>query len=393
MHFKHLVFFIGILFINACQTQPPITDGKADISLHALNHTVAATYAKNGRLWRLIPSEEFVYIDYSDDNGKSYSHPSAINRNPQKISAWPENPPAISIGKSGRINVLYYADANQKSTSYFSYSDDNGQTFSTPDLISDHADDAMHYMDKMVVDKNDNVYLFWHDLRHQHTDKHHGSGVLSLYYTMASSSQKDGFTNHFISSAVCSCCRTATALDNNDKPVVLMRMVFSEGARDHGLIRMNQAGQWLPPKRITHDNWKIEACPEHGPALAIDSQNRSHLTWFTLGDTRQGIYYAQTDDFGVTVSDPVKLGTPNRLASHPDVISLNNRVVLAWKEFDGEQTTILTQESLDRGVNWSSTKTLFTTHAENGHPALISNGNSIFLSWVATDIGHQLKKI
>ena len=385
-------FLIFLSILPACQTEnnSPVANG---IPYPVLRSTVAVSFAPDGRLWRLTPTSEAVFVDYSDDKGQTYSQAVQVNPESQKISAWPENPPAIAVSQSGRITLLYYADEQQKSTSFFSYSDDGGKTFSQPALISDHADTAMHYMDNMLIDNKETVHLFWHDRRHELYDAQQGSGVLSLYYSVAKKQNASQFDNQFVSSGICSCCRTATAFDPNNNPVVLVRMVFADGVRDHALLRMNADKQWLKAKRITHDNWKIEACPEHGPAVAIDKLHRSHLTWFTLGDTRRGIYYAQTDDYGQTVSNPLALGNLNRLPSHPDVLALKERVILTWKEFDGETSSIHIQESSNRGQSWSTAKTILTSATENGHPKLLSNSHGIFLSWVSKDKGHQIVKL
>jgi hypothetical protein len=387
-----LIIIAALLILNGCQSN--IKDLKADkLADQVLNSTVSATFAPDGRLWRLIPTNEAVFIDFSTDNGKTYHKAVRINPEAQKISAWPENPPAIAIGKSGRIYVLYYADEQQKSTSFFSYSDDNGVTFSKPVLISDHAATARHYMDQMLVDQTNKVYMFWHDTRHEQHTHGAGSGALSLYYTMTDQPGSANFTNRLISDGICSCCRTAIAFSPAEKPVILARMVYPDGVRDHSLITMNADGQWSKPQRVTFDNWKIDACPEHGPALSIDTQNRAHLTWFTQGDKHQGIFYAHTDDDGKTVSPAMPLGDSGRLPSHPDVLALGQRVVLVWKEFDGQTTTIKAKESLDRGLTWSQDKIILSSTAHSGHPKLISNGNSIFLSWTSNDVGHHFVEL
>ncbi len=394
MNDKHLytaLLAIWLFSLPACQSTLNLKE-ETDISRHAINTTVSVAFAPDGKLWRLTPTRNAVFIDSSADNGQTFSKPVQVNPNSLKTSAWPENPPAIAFSSSGRIHVLYYADAEQKSTSYYTFSDDNGQTFSPPALISDHATSAKHYMDKMMVDRNDNIYLFWHDMRHEHRDQQHGSGVLSLYYTVNNPDSGTHFENRFISSSICSCCRTATAFDPDDKPVVLVRMVFPGNVRDHALIHMTAEQKWSEAQRITHDNWKIEACPEHGPALAVDDRHRSHLTWFTLGD-RRGIFYAQTDDYGRSVSEPMALGNADRLPSHPDVIAFQDKVVLTWKEFDGERTYIQVQHSFDRGKSWTKIQTVLSSTEENGHPALIKNAHDIFLSWFTENQGHQIVKL
>jgi hypothetical protein len=390
------IFFV-LLFLSGCQSIANDINEQSKFSEQILSSTVTVNFAPDGRLWRLTPTKQAVYVDYSIDNGKTYQHPIKINTITQKISVWPENPPALEISHSGRINVLYYADEEQKSTSFFSYSDDNGQTFSQPVLVSNQAHSAMHYMDKMLIDKNDNLYLFWHDARHESHHKDHihntDSGILSLYYSIKPPSDQSQFNNHFLSAGICSCCRTATAFTSAGEPIILARMVYKDSVRDHSLIRMNADGTWLKPQRVTQDDWSIEACPAHGPALSVDENNRTHFTWFTLGDKRQGIFYAQTDDYGKTTSTPLALGDNNYIPSHPDVIALKQRVIIIWKEFNGEKTTLVSKESFDRGQTWTDKATGLSSASKNGYPKLISNQHDIFVSWTTNDQGHQVTKL
>ena len=386
-------YSISLIFLSGCQVTENNTETNVNNAPSPINATVSATFAPDGRLWRLTPTKSAIYVDFSLDNGATYNSPVQVNKLEQKISAWPENPPAIKISPSGRINVLYYADTEQKSTSFFSYSDDKGKTFSTPTLVSDHAKSAMHYMDKMLVDNDNNVYLFWHDTRHESHNSEWGAGALSLYYSIKTPSDQSLIKNEFLSNGICSCCRTATTFSNDGKPVIFARMVYKNGIRDHALIRMDNKNTWLKPQRVTKDNWSIEACPEHGPSIAIDQQNRTHLTWFTLGDIRKGIFYAHSDDFGKTVSAPVPLGNINHLPSHADVITLNQRVIIAWKEFDGEQTSLHIKESFDRGESWLNKSADLSTSSRNSHPKLMSNNSDIFLSWTTQNEGHRILKL
>jgi hypothetical protein len=251
----------------------------------------------------------------------------------------------------------------------------------------------MHYMDKMLVDENNNVYLFWHDMRHEKHNKRLGSGVLSLYFSTIETPGSAEFINHKVSDGICSCCRTATDFSPEKLPVVLARVVFNDGARDHALIRMEENGTWSNLQRVTHDDWRIDACPEHGPALSIDELDRRHLVWFTLGDKRQGIFYAHSDKYGKSLSKPIQLGNTERLPSHPDVLSVGSHVVLAWKEFDGNNNSIMVKESFDRGKTWQQEKLMLSSTSKSGHPSLISNEKKIYLSWATQDKGHQFIEV
>jgi hypothetical protein len=383
------------LLLTACQS----TGKKASLTPYhghgstALRGIIVTDFAPDGTLWRLFPTDKNIFVEYSTDLGRSFSQSFKVNPEQQKINIWAENPPIIKISRSGRIHVLYYADEDQRATTYFSYSDDQGRTFSTPILVSDEATTAMHYMDQMLVDSTGKVYFFWHDTRHGRHDPKLGSGVVSLYYTTFDS-LNGRLENQKITGGICSCCRTATALAPNDKPVILARMVLENGIRDHALIRLLDNNQWSKPIQAITDDWRVDACPEHGPAISIDDQGRSHLVWFTLGEQRQGIFYAHTDDYGHHVSHPpLALGDSSQLPGHPDVLAIGNRVYLTWQQFDGQQTDIVVQHSIDRGHTWSHPKNVLSVSGRSAHPKLLRKNQKAYLIWSTEAKGLQLINI
>ena len=388
-------FILAPLLLTACQSTGKIASLKPyhDHGSAALKGIIATDFAPDGTLWRLFPTDKNIFVEYSTDLGRSFSRSFKVNPKQQKINIWAENPPIIKVSRSGRIHVLYYADEDQRATTYFSYSDDQGRTFSTPILVSDEAATSMHYMDQMLVDSTGKVYFFWHDTRHGRHDPKLGSGVVSLYYTTFDS-LNGRLENQKITGGICSCCRTATALAPNDKPVILARMVLEKGIRDHALIRLLDNNQWSQPIQAITDDWRVDACPEHGPAISIDDQGLSHLVWFTLGEQRQGIFYAHTDDYGHHVSHPpLPLGDSSQLPGHPDVLAIGNRVYLAWQEFDGEQTHIVVQHSHDRGASWSDRKQVLSAPGRTAHPQLIQQNDNAYLIWSSEGKGLQLLAI
>lgn len=386
-----LFFLLLFLVVTKNSNAGHLANNTLPVSI--IKNTLAVSFSQDGTLWRLLPAKDFVYVDYSLDHGLSYSKAVKVNPQAQTISAWAENPPAIAVTEAGRILVLYYADEQQKSTSYFSYSDDAGKTFSSPVLVSDQAATDMHYMDKMLLDRAGNVHFFWHDRRDEAKNDALGSGVISLYHAQTNSKGKGGFNNELVTHSVCGCCRTAISLSDQGQPVLLLRMTFPDGARDHVLLSKKNAVQWESARLVSDDRWVIDACPEHGPALAIDNQGRSHLTWFSLGNKRQGIFYAQTDNYGVTVSVPMPLGNSQFLPSHPDVLATQQRVVLAWTEYNGKETSLYIQQSDNRGETWLVAKKMLSSADSVGYPKLLSHNGRVFISWVTTREGYQLIEI
>jgi hypothetical protein len=71
------------------------------------------------------------------------------------------------------------------------------------------------------------------------------------------------------------------------------------------------------------------------------------------------------------------------------LVSAGDALWLAWKEFDGEQTTVPVM-SHDDGSTWSSPEIVADTADESDHPLLAADGTRAFLSWQTRSEGYRL---
>jgi hypothetical protein len=172
-------------------------------------------------------------------------------------------------------------------------------------------------------------------------------------------------------------------------PVIIYRAIFSGGIRDHAtqVIWSKGAGQI---RRVSRDEWKTDACPHHGPTIAIAGSGKFHVAWFTQGSARSGVFYANSIDEGKTYSKPQRIGAENANVSRPYLLAINKTVWLVWKEFDGMKTFIYLKQSLDDGRSWSTPRAISTTAGYSDHPILVSHGKGVYLSWFTRDDGYQL---
>lgn len=170
----------------------------------------------------------------------------------------------------------------------------------------------------------------------------------------------------------------------------MTRFIYPGGVRDHGLVERSTSGAAWEARRVTFDDWKIDACPEHGPALSISGSGRYHMSWFSLGELHKGLFYAYSSDQGRHFSSPKAFGGINALPGHPSVLAKDNQVSVAWQEYDGTRTVIKYMHSLDQGENWSLPEQVSETRGNADIPILLSNGDSIYLSWNTEDEGYRL---
>jgi hypothetical protein len=348
---------------------------------------VSAAFGPDGRLWRIVPEKHHVYVDYSIDLGKSFSSPVEVNKESQAIKVSGENRPGIVVDGSGRITVIYAAESNQPVVLYYSISSDNGRSFSTPSPLSDKALEANNFQGRLVLNSSGQAFAFWHDERDRTDWQQLGN---SIYYTGIRERNDLHTAALKLSDTVCDCCRLGAAFDGNGQPVVLARFIYPGRIRDHGLLRAQKNGAESVSRRVTFDNWAIEACPEHGPSITISDENRYHITWFTQGEARKGLFYAYSLDQGEHFSEPFPIGNGERLPNHPDVIAQGTHVVIAWTEFDGLKTHLIVLQSNDGGENWSKPQTIAEVAAEADFPFLLSKNRDIFVSWNSKTEGYRL---
>lgn len=337
---------------------------------------VSAAFDPSGRLWRVSVDDSYVYVDSSVDRGLSFSEAVVVNPTGQKVRANSEDRPAIVVNGE-KIYVTWSADARQPWTVYFSYSMDGGRTFSPPAQVSDQADSSRSYLGTPVLDGKGVAHFFWHDERDKNGKENGGS----LFHAAQEQPEPVTPEAHRVMRATCECCRLASALDSDGTPVLFTRFVYPIAERDHGLMKITSDGKGWVSWRVTDDNWELNACPEHGPALSIGPDGRYHIAWFTQGKTRQGLFYAWSSDAGKHFSRFMPFGNGKALAGHPAVLSLGSRVVLAWQEFDGQKTRVRVMHSYDGGEHWTASVPAGEVKGKADYPFLVSDGQHIYLSW------------
>jgi hypothetical protein len=370
-----LLLFAFFLCATGCSTLP---DGGADAA--ALRSAVTSVApAPDGRLVRVRATSHAVVVDASTDNRAHFTPAVTVSTPGQRIIARRDDPPALAVDARGRISLVYYAVQHREALAYISYAAPGTLRFTEPVALVGPAPAEEHSMVRLAAGDDGRTWLFWYGIQ-----RHARSGT--LYAAHAAAAAPLSAPRRKLADIMCDCCRPAVAFDTRGEPVVFARMIFADGTRDHALLSVD------PPRtrRAVVDDWHIDACPMQGPALSIDDANRYHLVWFTLGDRRQGLFYAYSDDRGKTFSPPLAVGDPAANARHAVVLAQAGRVVIAWEESDAGHTRLRAMQSGDRGVGWSAPQTLGSATGAAGYPEIISSAGQVLVSWPGQTDGYRL---
>lgn len=333
----------------------------------------------------------FLYYSISEDNGKTFSTPIEVSStnglNPHK-----ESMPKLAFKSDGTIVALY-----QKRTPipknrfagaiYYTQSKDNGITWTKSKYL--HSD-TTHGIGRSFFDitalPDGEVGAIWLDGRKR---QRNGSTLC-----FAKTSPGNGFGQDIeIGQKTCQCCRTDIFVDDQNLIHVAYRDIINDSIRDIVHLSSPDNGiSFTESTRISEDNWVINGCPHTGPSIT-NSKNGVSFFWFTSGGT-DGVY---TTNLTRNTTDFSNRELINPHARHPQAITLKNGThVLSWDE------TFKTSEGFINkiGIRFKtldgkeSVKYITTEHEDCNHPVLIESIDSqVVLAWVQKTILNETAQV
>lgn len=340
----------------------------------------AAAFDAQGNLWAVYAADRRVLVRRSADAGRSWEKPLIVNPQPEGIGTDGDSFPKIATGAAGEIYVTWTKPLAKPYTGdiRFSRSVDGGKSFSNPVTLHRDRQEITHRFDALTVTRDGRVYVAWIDKRDQVVaakgrQAYRGAAV---YYAVSDDKGATFRGDFKLADHSCECCRIALLPQGDGSVLALWRHVFEPNIRDHALAQMNIDGTPGSLRRATFDNWRIDACPHHGPSLAADAAGRLHAVWFSQGVNGSGVFYGRLSDGGV--EGQRRIG--GETAEHADLLAVGNRLVLAWKEFDGERSRLRAMVSGDAGARWREFE-LATTTGASAQPRLLAHNNQFYVFW------------
>jgi hypothetical protein len=347
-------------------------------------------FAPDGALWLAWSSDSRVFVARSADRGQTFDGAREITRAPQRLDHAADARPQIAIGPRGQVVVGYavMTEVQFQGALWYAHSPD-GRQFSEPRQLA-AAPGGRRFL-ALATDPGGDVFAAWVDKRglaaaQRDGREYDGAAVLAAW------SHDGGATFGeplIVREHTCECCRVAVDFAAAGKPVVVWRNLFG-AARDHALTSFRAPGEAGSVYRVSVDDWQIDACPHHGPALAVAPDGTYHVAWFTASARRAGLFYARSTDAGASFSAPLAFGAPARQPARPQLLALGASLWLAWREFDGEATEVVVMHSADGGRSWGPRRIAGRSTGMADHPLLATDGRQAWLSWLTRAEGYQL---
>jgi hypothetical protein len=383
---KQFIIAIGLsIFIAACSNSKTHILAQEAVQLDSLpGECPYLTKDPKGNTvlsWvRLVNDSSSAFCYAVSKDGKTFGSPVVIP-NSGNIEPHGENLPKIIFKPSGEIIALWgAANPNPKNKYsglvFYVQSFDEGKTWTDPrPLIRDTASYDQRYYDVALL-SNGEAGIIWLDNRK--TISNTGS---ALYF--ASTSGKNGFQNEkLIGQPCCPCCRTDLFVDSKGGIHTLYRAIFNDSIRDMVHSVSTDGGKtFSTPKKISNDNWVLNACPHTGPAMT-ENQNGLHFAWYT-GGREPGCYYTQSADNG---NNFIKPDSVSAVGSHPQLTSLTDGgLAIVWDETVSENGGVYKKIGLQKrsAAGIGEEKKYLTSETSNAsYPVIVAlNDQTAFVAY------------
>jgi len=207
----------------------------------------------------------------------------------------------------------------------------DGKTWSAPIAPNRDKTKSQHGFATLFPTAGGGTGVVWLDGRTTHGDE----GDMQLRAAMFDKAHKP-LSDTLIDARVCDCCPTGVAL-GADGPIAAYRDRTAGEIRDIFVTRL-AAGRWSMPVPVHRDNFKIEACPINGPAIAASGKDVV-VAWFTAPKEEARSYVAFSHDGGRTFGAATRVEDEGTLGRMQVALTSDGAAIVGWVEFANEKST------------------------------------------------------
>jgi hypothetical protein len=319
-------------------------------------------------------------LRFSMFEDRRWSAPRTIAERDDFFVNWADFPSIIALSR--RSLAVHWLQ--RSGTAKYAYdvriaqSHDGGQTWTDPTVPHRDGTPTEHGFVSLFPFR-DSLGAIWLDGRNFASVAHGGAANMQLLMTTISTTGRPG-VERVLDERVCDCCQTSLAVTASG-PVVVYR------DRSEGEIRDISVARWLGTTwskgTVVHpDDWRIDACPVNGPAIAATGDHVA-VAWFTAARDTARVYVARSHDGGATFDGPTRVDDGNPVGRVDVEIDSGGAAVVSWMEFAGAEQADVRLRRIDAaGVRGPATIVARTSGARaSGFPRMTMSGSDLVLAW------------
>ncbi len=254
---KKIAFIILAVYIFEGCAENKVDNRKNFIIANGQMPAVAKD--QNNNIHLVFGSGDSIMYSYSSDNGNTFSKPSLISALPH-VYTFATRGPQIAATSKGIIVTACTSQGN-----IYSFYKENGGSWKQGNKVTDIDTVAKEGLMALGADE-DVAYAVWLDLRGNHRNKICGAKSVDGGKTWS----KNIIIYTSPDSSVCECCKPSVVVLKNK--IAVMFRNWLNGNRDLYLVQSNDAGYTFgQAQKLGTGSWKLNGCPMDGGAIAFNN--------------------------------------------------------------------------------------------------------------------------
>lgn len=347
---------------------------------------VGSAFSPDGRLWVVgLNAQGRLFVQHSASPGTAqWSEPTVLDTGDDEIAADGESRPKIAFGPNGWTVIAYTQPLPKPYTGNIRMlrSEDGGHTFGRPFTVHDDRQIITHRFESVAFDRQGRLVTVWVDKRDQVKTPDKPYAGAAIYRKISHDGGKTFEPDQKLADHSCECCRIALTQDAQGRLFGLWRHVFPNQIRDHAIAQLTEQTHQI--QRASFDEWRINACPHHGPGLSYAKAEPGlpegfHMVWFGIRSGVASVRYARLNAQGAPIDQTLR-SLPDEAAEHADVMSVGSSVAIVWRSFSSGVTTLHLWRSKDGGVSFQRS-VLGQNTGFNDHPRLALSESKMVVVW------------
>jgi hypothetical protein len=345
-----------------------------------------------------------IYTAVSHDAGRTFGAPVRVNDVPGDARLSGEQPPRLAVrGRS--ITVVWTTKGARGTLLKQSTSTDAGVSFARAAPVPGSDAAGNRGWQAVAVEAGGRVDVVWLDHRDLASDSavattHHdhggGGGAKPDGVAMAQKSKlflgatDASLAPRAITGGVCYCCKTALSTNAHGDLFAAWRHVYPGNLRDMAFTVSRDRGKtFAPPLRVSEDKWMLEGCPDDGPTMSVDANDRIHMVWPTLVENGAGVdatialFYAASAD-GRAFTPRQRIPTEG-MPHHPQMTAASNgTLTLVWDEGGkGGRRIAVARASSDPSGRPTFVRSLVDGGDVGVYPVVAHAGGAAVVAWTS----------